>query len=243
MPSSLVFFFLFFVFLLIVTNLLAGIRWSLNPREFCVPFSRTDAGFCIWSNGIWSNFNIFHDSQWISFSSQLCLVLYTFWSNWLHSLIMWLIVLYLSPHLPTLVIRYVLSIFTLTSLRGCFVLQLEATKFLYYYYHYYLIPSESFTTALADCLHWNLNGSKFPQVSRTFVSILAGHNNTVVLTVSILPLISNSSSLFSKLLGTVPSAPKKIGVTAIFLSNSVFIFSAKILEFVSFLFTFHSVVR
>ena len=41
--------------------------------------------------------------------------------------------------------------------------------------------------------HWSLNDSEIPQVSRTLLDILANLNNLNL----ILPLISNSSSLFS----------------------------------------------
>ena len=58
----------------------------------------------------------------------------------------------------------------------------------------------------------SLSDSKSPHVSRTFLSILVVLNNEVVWMVSILPLISNSSSLFFLLLGTVPSASTIIGI-------------------------------
>ena len=55
--------------------------------------------------------------------------------------------------------------------------------------------------------YWKLSDSKSTQISRTLFSILADLNNATVWMVSILPLITNSSSLFSKSLGTVPSVP------------------------------------
>ena len=61
--------------------------------------------------------------------------------------------------------------------------------------------------------HSSLGDSKSPQVSRTLHSIQIDLNYAVVCIVSILPLISNTSSLFSKLLETVPSAPITIGIT------------------------------
>ena len=51
--------------------------------------------------------------QWITFPSQLCLVLYSFGSNLLHSLIMWSIVSSLSPHNLHLLFCCVLSILAL----------------------------------------------------------------------------------------------------------------------------------
>ena len=58
--------------------------------------------------------------------------------------------------------------------------------------------------------NWNLTDSKSPQVSRTYLSILADLNSAVV---SILPMFSNFSSLFSNSSGTVPSAPLTTGIT------------------------------
>ena len=81
---------------------LAEIKWSVCiskfQRSWCVSFSRTDSGLCIyhWFEG--SNFNFWHSSQQITFPVQLCLVLYSFCANLLHSLITWLIVSALSPH-------------------------------------------------------------------------------------------------------------------------------------------------
>ena len=45
--------------------------------------------------------------------------------------------------------------------------------------------------------HWGLSDSKSPQVSRTFLSILADLNNVVVWLVSTRPLISKFSSPFN----------------------------------------------
>ena len=51
--------------------------------------------------------------QWITLPTQLCLVLYSFCANLLHSLIMCLMVLSLSPHSLHLLFFCVLSILTL----------------------------------------------------------------------------------------------------------------------------------
>ena len=84
------------------SGLLAEIRWSLcmskSHRSLCVLFSRTGAGLCIYHLFVWSNFNFLHVSQWITLPTQSCLVLYSFCANFLHSLMMWLIVSSLSPH-------------------------------------------------------------------------------------------------------------------------------------------------
>ena len=65
--------------------------------------------------------------------------------------------------------------------------------------------------------HWGLRDSKYPQVSRTLFSILAGFNNVVIWMVSTRPLISKSSSLFNDPLVTVPNALVTIIITVIFM--------------------------
>ena len=47
---------------------------------------------------VWSNLNFLHNSNRISFSSQSCLVLHSFYANLLYLLIIWLIVSSLLPH-------------------------------------------------------------------------------------------------------------------------------------------------
>ena len=54
--------------------------------------------------------------------------------------------------------------------------------------------------------------SKFPQVPRTLLSILADFSNAVVCMIFVYPPISCSSSPFTKHLGTVLSAPITIGI-------------------------------
>ena len=55
--------------------------------------------------------------------------------------------------------------------------------------------------------HWSLRDIKFPQVSRTLLSILAHFNNTVVWISFTRPLISKSYSPCTYPLVIVPSAP------------------------------------
>ena len=68
--------------------------------------------------------------------------------------------------------------------------------------------------------HWSLSDSKFPQVSRTLLSILAVLNNAVVWMVSTSLPTFKSSSPFSNPLVSIPNAPITIGiiVTCMFLS-------------------------
>ena len=85
--------------------------------------------------------------------------------------------------------------------------------------------------------HWRLSDSKF------LFSVWANLKSTVVCMVSILPQISNSSSLFFRPLGTVQSAPTTIGITVTFNLPSFLKLFGKIQVFV-YLFTFfyfHSV--
>ena len=108
---------LFFLLIIIRSGLLAEIRWSVcmskSHRSLCVSFSRTGAGLCIYHLFVWSNLNFLHISQWITLTTQSCLVLYSFSANLLHSLIMWLMVSSLSPHRLHLLFCWALSILTL----------------------------------------------------------------------------------------------------------------------------------
>ena len=72
------FFFLslfFFFFLIIIrSGHPAEIKWyvcmSKSQRSLCVSFSRTDVGLCIYHLFVWSNWNLLHNSQWISLSTH-----------------------------------------------------------------------------------------------------------------------------------------------------------------------------
>ena len=92
---------LFFLLIIIKSGLLAGIRWFVcmlkSHRSLCVSFSRTGAGLCIYHLLVWSNLHFLHISQWITLPTQSCLALYSLCANLLPSLIMWLMVLSLSP--------------------------------------------------------------------------------------------------------------------------------------------------
>ena len=101
--------FSFFVLVFITgSGCLAEIWWSICISK---SQSRSDSGLCIYYLFIWSNFNFLHNSQWITFPTQSCLVLYSFWANLLHLLIMWLIVASISPHNLHLLFCSVLFIF------------------------------------------------------------------------------------------------------------------------------------
>lgn len=73
---------------------LAWIRWwspwiSKFQRILYISFSRTASDRYIYHWSVQLKCNHLHSSQWITFSSHSCLFLYSLWSTWLHSLIMW----------------------------------------------------------------------------------------------------------------------------------------------------------
>ena len=108
--------FFFFLLIIIRSGFRAEIRWSVciskSNRSLWLSFSRTGAGLCIYHLLAWSNLNFLHISQWITLSTQSCLASYSC-ANSPHSLIMWLIVLSLSPHSLQLLFCCVLSILAL----------------------------------------------------------------------------------------------------------------------------------
>ena len=65
---------------------------------FFVSVFRTDSGLWLYHLSARSNFNPLHYSQWITIPTQSCLLLYSIWASVLHSLIMRLTILPLSPH-------------------------------------------------------------------------------------------------------------------------------------------------
>ena len=109
--------FLFFLLIIIRIGLLAEITWSVciskSHMSFCVSFSRTGAGLCIYHLLAWSNLNFLHVSLWITLPTQSCLALYSFYANLLHSLILWLMVSSLSPHSQHLLFCCILLLLSL----------------------------------------------------------------------------------------------------------------------------------
>ena len=75
------------LFLLLITrsSRLAEIRLSVciskSQRNSCISFCRANSGLYIYHLVIWSNLNFFHNFQWISWPTKLCLVLYSFCVN------------------------------------------------------------------------------------------------------------------------------------------------------------------
>ena len=82
---------------------------------------------------------------------------------------------------------------------------------------------ESFShQPLPMVFHGSLSDSKFSQVSRTLLSILADLNNVLVWMFPTCPFISKSSSPSTNPLVTVPSVPITIGITVTFMFHSFF---------------------
>ena len=69
---------------------------------------------------------------------------------------------------------------------------------------------------------WNLKDSKSPQVSGTFLSILADINNVLVWMISTRPLISNSFSPCNNPLVAITSSPIIIGMAVTFIFRKFF---------------------
>ena len=102
----------FFLFINTRSDILAGIRWSISISK-CLSYSRADSGLCIYHLVVWWNFSLLHNSLWITFPTQSCLIKYSFCDSWLHSLIIWWIVWFLSTRNLHLQFCCTLSIFSL----------------------------------------------------------------------------------------------------------------------------------
>ena len=160
-------------------------------------FSRTGAGLGIYHLVVCSNLIFLRISQWITLPTQSSLVLYYFCANLLHSLIIWLMVSSLSPH--NLHLRFYCVLFILASIwlvltaLFCAAIRRDSVSLVKFPFlshvqvlsHELFIiiiiiiiiiiyPLEFFTSAL------EMSDSKFPQVSRTLLSILVVFDNAVV---------------------------------------------------------------
>ena len=105
-----------FFFLLIIISLVFFQRLRdpcVRQRPICVNvchFLGQEMGCTIYHLLVWSDLNFLYISQWIILPTQSCLVLFSFCANLPHSLIMWLIVLSLSPHSLHLLYCWVVNI-------------------------------------------------------------------------------------------------------------------------------------
>ena len=80
---------LFFSLTITMSDGLAEIRWyvciSKSQIILHVSFCRSGLGLCIYHLFLWSNFSFLQNFQWITISTQSCLVLYSFCANFLPS--------------------------------------------------------------------------------------------------------------------------------------------------------------
>ena len=92
----------FFLLINIRSSLPAGTERSVciskSQRTLCASFAKTDSGLWIYHFVIWSNFNISHKYQWITFPTKLWLVIHSFCARLLYPFIMWFTLSSLSPH-------------------------------------------------------------------------------------------------------------------------------------------------
>ena len=107
-------------------------------------------------------------------------------------------------------------------------------------FYYYLILEGFLHQLTLMVFHWNLSDSKYPQVSRTLLSILADLNNAVVWMVTTRPLISKSFSPLINSSVTVPKASITIGINVTFMFPSFFnnLAKSRYLSFFSLSFNF-----
>ena len=77
---------------------------------------------------------------------------------------------------------------------------------------------------------FSLSDSKPPQISRTFLSILAVLNNAVVWMFSTRPPTSKSSSAYNNPLVTVPKAPITLGIIIIIIIHSLVFFTSALAD-------------
>ena len=89
-----------FMFHVFFSSLARSSYFSLFSLSFSFTLwsTGTDSELYIYHLFVWSNLNLFHNSKWITFFTQSCLLLYCLCANLQHSLIMGLIVSSLSPH-------------------------------------------------------------------------------------------------------------------------------------------------
>ena len=92
------FFFYFFVFISSCFGLLVRTQWSVciskSQKILWVPLFWRKSGLCMHHLVLWTNLNLLHNSQWITFPIQSWQVLYSFCSSLLHLPIMWLTVFF-----------------------------------------------------------------------------------------------------------------------------------------------------
>ena len=92
-----------------------------------------------------------------------------------------------------------------------------------FFFFFFFFFWESFShQRLPMVFHWSMSDSKSPQVSRTFLSILADLNRAIVWMIYTCPLIYKSSSPYTNPLVTVSRAPITNGISVTFMFYSFF---------------------
>ena len=116
-PFFFFFLFLFFLLTIIRCSRLAEIKWSvyiaISQKNLCTSFPITYFWLFIYHLFVWSNLTFLHNSQLIPLLTQWCIFLYSFGVNMQNSLIMWLIVSFVSLHNLHLIFCLSLSIIAL----------------------------------------------------------------------------------------------------------------------------------
>ena len=99
------------------SDFFVGVRWSVCisklPRILFSKWTRTDSGLCRHHLLGRPNFNLLHNSQWITFPIQSYLFMLFFCASLQHSLLIWLTISSMSPHNLHLLFFCVLSTFAL----------------------------------------------------------------------------------------------------------------------------------
>ena len=101
-------------------------------------------------------------------------------------------------------------------------------------FYYNFTPGKFSHICLLMAYQWSLSNNKSPRVSRTLLSILADLNKAVVWMILISPPISNSSSLFLKLFGNVPTEPNTNYITINLMFQRFFFCSLARFEYLYF---------
>ena len=148
-----------FLFISTRSGLLAEIRWSVcttkSQRISCISFFWTESVLCRYHLVAWSNVSLLHNSQLVTFSTQLCLVFYSFWACFL-LFIRWLTVSSLFPHNRHLLFCCIWSIFALIQvILMAFVLLCYQKRFSFSLRFLFRSPAQVFLCAICQSVAWN----------------------------------------------------------------------------------------
>ena len=132
----------------LLTGIGRSICISKSQRILYISFSRADSSFYIHHLVIWYNFNLLHNSKWITFPTQSYLILYIFCVSLLHLLMINHFISFSTK--PTLLLLLLL----LYGCRVLDILRIKKKKCHAFYIHgtkrSFLLLSEFFTKTLGD---------------------------------------------------------------------------------------------